>query len=40
MKKLEETLSAQGIQYINKLFEIESKLEGLSSEERKEQRLL
>lgn len=40
LKNSEETLSAQGIRYINKLFEIESKLEGLSSEERKEQRLL
>ena len=40
LKNSEETLSAQGIQYINKLFEIESRLEGLSSEEKKEQRLL
>ena len=36
----EATLPSQGIQYCNKLFEIEKKLEILSAEERKKQRLL
>lgn len=40
LKVREETLSAQGVQYIHKLFEIKSRLETLSLEERKEQRLL
>jgi len=36
----EATLPSQGIQYCNKLFEIEKKLEILSAEERKKQRLV
>lgn len=36
----EATLPSQGIQYCNKLFEIEKKLEILSADERKKQRLI
>lgn len=40
VKQKDKTIPATAIQYVNKLFEIENRLEVLSAEGRKEQRLI